>query len=388
MDKIYFPIFGSGLGHVTRIYGLAKYLREEGDEFRYSTFDEAFEFLEERGEKVQLCPSVDLKWNESGGFSSGSSIVRFPLLMHAFSKQIEFEKNNISDFDPDIVVCDSRLSAVFAARLKSTPVVTILNQFKILFPPRFRGGLGSRLLERISGNMLGLFWSLSDEILMPDLPPPYTISEANVTGSDVANRVRYVGFMSPKTIVSEDRIWKARASLELGNRPLVLIQISGPRATKTRLTEVAMESADQISKDCNVVISLGQPNGSIEPRKFANNSWLYEWCPIKDELFVLSDVIVARAGHTTISQCVDLGKPAVYVPISNHSEQIWNAEKCQKLGIGVELKSEDLSAKNLIGAVEGCLNDSRYAENVQKLKSVSDRYNGTQTAARIIRSYL
>ena len=64
--------------------------------------------------------------------------------------------------------------------------------------------------------MLGLFWSLSDEILMPDLPPPYTISEANITGSDVANRVRYVGFMSPKAIVSEDRMNKVKNNSRIG----------------------------------------------------------------------------------------------------------------------------------------------------------------------------
>ena len=108
---------------------------------------------------------------------------------------------------------------------------------------------------------------------------------------------------------------------------------------------------------------MAQPN----QESLQTNSWLYEWCPIKDELFALSDVIVARAGHTTISQCVDLGKPAIYIPISNHSEQIWNAEKCQKLGIGLELKSEDLTAKNLIGAVDVCLNDSRYEGECEEI---------------------
>ena len=79
-------------------------------------------------------------------------------------------------------------------------------------------------------------------------------------------------------------------------------------------------------------------------RRLANGAWLYDWCPVKDELFTLSDLVVARAGHSTIGQCIDAGKPAVLVPIHNHSEQIGNADKFSKLGLGLQIRSEDLDA--------------------------------------------
>jgi UDP:flavonoid glycosyltransferase YjiC (YdhE family) len=83
-----------------------------------------------------------------------------------------------------------------------------------------------------------------------------------------------------------------------------------------------------------------------------------------------------------------LGKPAVYVPIYNHSEQIWNAEKCARLGIGIELKSENSNADRLVECVESCINDSKYKHNAEKLKSISSQHNGLETTAGIIRSYL
>lgn len=382
------PVFGSGLGHATRILSLVNSLRRNGEEYLFSTFDEAYDFLGKQGEKVVRTPSITMMWNESGGFSARDSFVRFPLEILRFSKQIGFESRQISNFDPELVVSDSRLSAVIAAKAKRKSVVTVLNQFKILFPPRFRGNIGSRLFERIEGDILGLLWDLSDEVLMPDLPPPYTISEANATGCDVANRIRYIGFMSPKTTVSKRQLEVARSALSLQWRPLLFIQISGPAATKHQFERIALQAAPHLSKTCDVVISMGVPNGSIEPKKLSNGSWIYEWCPIKDELFQLADVVVTRAGHATVSQCIENRKPAVYVPIFNHSEQIWNSQKCQELGVGIQLRSEYLRVGTLIESVNRCLGDPGFKSNLERVNAISSRYDGIEEAARVIRSYL
>nr|MDG6921824.1 hypothetical protein [Nitrososphaerota archaeon] len=229
---------------------------------------------------------------------------------------------------------------------------------------------------------------LSDEVLMPDLPPPYTIGEANVEGLDVSNKVKFVGFITPNINLTDQRLQYARSLLSLDHRPLVLMQISGPSATRKQLAQIALESSNSLVNEYNVVISMGEPGGSTLPRKLSNNTWIFDWCPIKDELFSLSNAIVARSGHGTISQCINSGKPAVYVPISNHSEQIWNAEKCERLGIGLELRSELSSSKKLIECVETCLKDSRYVQNVEKLREISRQHNGLQNTIKIIRSYL
>jgi hypothetical protein len=43
------------------------------------------------------------------------------------------------------------------------------------------------------------------KILLTDLPPPYTIGETNVAGTDVSNIVTYIGFTTPSLEVGEDR---------------------------------------------------------------------------------------------------------------------------------------------------------------------------------------
>jgi UDP-N-acetylglucosamine--N-acetylmuramyl-(pentapeptide) pyrophosphoryl-undecaprenol N-acetylglucosamine transferase len=333
-------------------------------------------------------PSIDLKWSSEGGFSSRDSFVGFPRAILTFARQFGFESDMISRFKPNVVVSDSRLSPIFAARAKSIPIVTLLNQFKVLFPSRFRGKVLSGYYERISGNMLGLFWSLSDVVLMSDLPPPYTISEANIDGTNVSKIIRYVGFTSPKISAKEQDAEKVKKVLGFDSRKVVFIQISGPNATKKRFVDSAVAAARELSGRFDVVVSLGYPSGSSEPRRLAGGSWLYEWCPVKDELFFLSSAIVGRAGHGTIGQCINLGTPAVLVPIFNHSEQIANAEKYQKLGLGLELRSEHLSSARLEEAVEMCLEDQSFKKKSLTVMEVSKRYDGVDGVVRTIESYL
>lgn len=373
---------------MTRVQALADELKHPGDEFLYSSFDEGLDFLRMKGEKVCECPSIDLRWSDAGGFSSRGSFTRFPIALLTFSRQVAYEAEMISSFKPNLVICDSRLSGVLAARMRSYPVITILNQFKILFPPRFRKHLLSRAFENIEGNILGLLWTLSDEILMPDLPPPYTIGEANAKGTVSARRIKYVGFMINSSSISLSQRQKAISILGLDKRPLIFITISGPSATKARFVHASVEAAKILARKYNVVISLGQPDGSQLPNKLANNLWVYEWCPIKDELLSLAQVVVSRAGHVTISQCIDQAKPAVYVPIANHSEQLWNAIRCETLGIGAKITSETLTERTLVDSIELCATDSRISNSVEKLRSISMRQRGIETAKQIANSYL
>jgi len=385
--KVYFGVFGSGLGHVTRILEIAKLLPRQAFDLRYSSSGQGFSFLSTKGlgASSENSPPLDVEWATGGGFSSDRVLPGFPFMFNNFIKQVTFERRAIRKFDPNLVVSDSRLSALLAAWSMGYPVVTMLNQFKILFPPRFRGRLG-RFYERVAGDALGLMWSLSERVLVTDLPPPYTIGEENLAGSEVSNIVEYVGFTAPIVEMSPERVRRAKESLGLDNRPLVFCQISGPDATKGRFAETLLKSADLMTRKHNLVISMGYSGGSPEPRKLSNGGWLFDWCPIKDELFELSNVIVARAGHSTIGQCIDHVKPAVLVPIHNHPEQISNAEKFGELGLGVTMKSELLTPQNLIESVEKCATDPSYTKMLEVVCAVSKGYRGVEKCAEIIRS--
>ena len=61
----------------------------------------------------------------------------------------------------------------------------------------------------MNGEFLGLLWRLADRILVPDLPPPYTIAEDNIWGtSSVIKKIEYVGFTAPKSYITEEQLKK------------------------------------------------------------------------------------------------------------------------------------------------------------------------------------
>jgi UDP-N-acetylglucosamine--N-acetylmuramyl-(pentapeptide) pyrophosphoryl-undecaprenol N-acetylglucosamine transferase len=389
VHKIYFAVFGSGLGHATRALDIARRISANEDGIRFSCSGQGLRYIrthEPLADAVE-CPSLDVEWTEEGSFSGRDFMVHFPQMFRSFSRQVAFEAESISRFGPKVTVSDSRLSAVLASRSRSCPVVTMLNQFKVTLPPRYRGDALGRIYERIAGDVLGLLWSLSEQVLLTDLPPPYTIGEANVAGTDVSRIVRYVGFTSPGLEVSDDRLQKAREVLGFDGRPLVFFQISGPDATKKKFIDIVLRSVATLSGRYKVVVSMGYLGGSGEPKRIAGGALLYDWCPIKDELFALSAVLVGRSGHRTIGQCIDAGKPAVLVPIHNHSEQLGNAEKFQSLGLGIAISPGDLTPERLTAAVDACISDPGYRKSLESVRLVSERYRGVEKCAEIIRSY-
>ena len=389
MRRIYMAVFGSGLGHATRMLDLASLLVPDGRQIRFSSSGQGLSYIRTRMPEADAvgCPPLDVEWTEEGSFASRDFVVHFPFMLRSFLAQLAFESGSIAGFQPKVVVSDSRLSAVLAASARSYPVITMLNQFKVTLPPRYRGGAIGALYERIAGDVLGLMWSLSEEVLLTDLPPPYTIGESNVEGTDLSRIARYVGFTTPSLDVGEERLQKAREVLGYDKRPLVFFQISGPDATKQKFADIVLHSARALAEKYKVVISMGYLGGSAEPRTLAGGTLLYDWCPIKDELFYLSSVMVARSGHRTIGQCIDAGKPAVLVPIHNHSEQIGNAEKFQRLGLGVAILPGDLTPERLSASVDRCMTDPGYAKNLEAVGRVSSRYRGIEKCIEVIDSF-
>jgi len=124
------------------------------------------------------------------------------------------------------------------------------------------------------------------------------------------------------------------------------------------------------------------------PRKLSSTGWYYEWCPVRDEIFALSDLIVIRAGHAAISHAIQYGKPMVTIPIQNHGEQLGNSEKVERMKIGIRLEPSKTNAEQIAQAIHKILDDKSYTQNVEKLMELTDNYDGIKNALEIIRSFL
>lgn len=389
MAKAYFTPYGVGLGHASRMMMLAERLGDSDVDIRFSSFGEGAHYISMQGYECMTVPPVEFAWSIEGGFSVKYSISNIPLWFTNFPRQVRDEINNIIKYDPDIVVSDTRLSSLVASKILNIPSIVILNQVKLLLSPRLREFKICRTWEKMNGELVGHIWRIADRILVPDLPPPYTIAEQNTWDiSSVMKKLEYVGFTAPKSYITEAQLRETAAQLGIDrSKPIVFIHISGPLKTRIPIIRTSIEACKSLRPEIQYVISEGRPGGDIKPRKITRLGWYYEWCPIRDEIFAMSDVLVLRGGHTTISQAIQFGKPLITIPIENHSEQLGNSNKIAKIGIGIRLEANKIKANQITCAIHQLLDDNRFQQKAEELMRLTERLDGIDNIVKIVRSY-
>ncbi|HYY66463.1 MAG TPA: glycosyltransferase family protein [Nitrososphaeraceae archaeon] len=390
MAKAYLTPYGVGLGHASRLMMVAERLQNLEVDIKFSSFGEAAGYLTMHGYECVTVPPVEFVWSMKEGFSIRQSIANIPNWFTNFSRQLNNEARNITEYNPDIIISDSRLSSLVMAKFLEIPSVVILNQVKLLLSPRLREFRVARFFERMNGEILGVMWALADKILIPDLPPPYTIAENNIWDiSSVMGKLQYIGLTAPKLNVHQEQLCKVSQILGLDRaRPTVFIHISGPMETRLPIIRMVIDACKALYPEIQYIISEGRPGGDPKPKKLAGSGWYYEWCPVRDELFAMSNLVVLRGGHVAISQAIQFGKPIVTIPIENHGEQLGNSEKIAKIGIGVRLKTKQLKAKQLTDAIHQVLDDSRYKQRADVLMKLTQKLDGIDNIMKVVRSYI
>jgi UDP:flavonoid glycosyltransferase YjiC (YdhE family) len=380
-------MYGVGLGHASRMLLVANKLSDDAT-IEFSSFGDAVEYVRMHGFDCFPVPAIDFGWGTDSGFSIKESVRKLPRNFLRFTAQLRSEGRNIGRFRPDVVVSDTRLSSLFVAKTLDIPCITILNQIKLLLSPRLREVGAARLFEDMLGEVLGSLWSMSESVTIPDLPPPYTLSEENIwTVGSASNKLKYVGFMAPKPTISEEYVEKVSKLLGFDrSKPIVFAHISGPTPTKMSVLQKVINSFKD-NDAVQFVISEGKPNGDTVPRRM-KSGWYFEWCPVRDEIFAMSDLLIMRGGHSTLAQAIQYGKPVVAIPIENHGEQLGNAAKAQKIGLGLMLRQKGLEPEQISDAVEQVLNDSSFGSKAQMLMEIANKHNGTENIVEMVRSYL
>jgi UDP:flavonoid glycosyltransferase YjiC (YdhE family) len=385
----YFAPYGVGLGHASRLVMVADQLMQSGAGVKFSSYGEAASYVSLRGYECLTVSPVEFAWSMEGGFSVKNSLANIPLWFANFSRQVNQETRNMTAYNPDIVVSDSRLSPLVAGKLLKIPSVAVLNQVKLLLSPRLRDFAISRMFEDMVGELLGTMWALADRVLVPDLPPPYTIAAQNVwqIGS-AARKLEYIGFTSPRPHVNKEQVDKLAEQLGFDrSRPIVFVHVSGPMQTRPAMIRISLEAVKKLDPKIQFVISEGNPKGESVPKKVGESGWYYEWCPVRDEVFAMSDLMVLRGGHVALSQAIQFGKPVVTIPIENHGEQLGNSAKTAELGMGVMVHPKGIKPEQLADSIAQVLANPEYKKKAVELQKMAEKLDGIENIAKIIRSY-
>ena len=384
--KIYFAPCGIGLGHVGRCLPIAKRLAKENVEIMFSTYREGIGYVERENFPLLKAPPIGFQVKPDGSvdfrqtaINPGPFIASFTLL-----NQVGFELEAIGSIRPDIVVSDSRVSPLIAARLLGVPRICILNQFQMRVPRKKRFLRLSRLAESIVLAFIGLTWTMGNSVLIPDFPPPYTICAGNlVIPRAYRKSVKLIGPILPEHPNSLPTKEKLRQKLNLPmDKPIIFAPISGPTTEKAFVTGVLRKILLDFPSDYEIVVSYGDPNADTKPIRHGNVT-IYRWLPNRFEYLKACDVTIGRAGHGTITQCICYGKPMVIIPTPGHTEQLTNADQAKNLGVAKIVLQEMLDKEKLLKSVQQLL----LPETIQRAEEVQKealKHDGLENAAKAI----
>jgi UDP:flavonoid glycosyltransferase YjiC (YdhE family) len=384
--RIYFAPCGIGLGHVGRCVPIARKLQQKNAEILFSTYREGISQIEKEKLPLIRAPSIGFQVKPDGtidfkqtAINPGPFLASFTLL-----DQINAEIKAIEVFKPDIVVSDSRVSPLIAAKILGIPRICILNQFQVIIPRKKRFLRLARFADSITLTLIGKIWTSGNFVLIPDFPQPYTICAGNLNiPKFYRKKVKLIGPILPTSPDELPTKKELRKKLKLPlDKPVIFAPISGPIRERAYLTGILRKILLDFPEDYEIVMSLGYPNANDNPIHHSNLT-IYKWIPNRFEYLKACDLVISRAGHGTLTQCLCYGKPMILVPTPNHTEQISNAKQAEKLGAAEIIQQEKLDKERLLKSVQQIL-ESEAPQRLMEIQKEAAKYNGLENAVRII----
>jgi len=387
--RVYIAPCGLGYGHVSRCHVIAEELRRRGCDLLFSTYLEGVDYLRGYGHRVLESPSMSMETDAMGQIDLRRSAAKglIPVIPR-FLYQVGVETGYLRAYRPDVVISDTRLSPVFAAKLLGVPTLLILNQFQLIVPRSRRFFTLSRIADGALLTLIGRGWALSDVILIPDLPEPYTISLDSLRiPRAYRKRVRFIGAILPLQPGEVEGAEELRAVLEAEDRALIYASISGPRRERLPLIEELTKVFEAFPDDYRVVMSLGMVGGDSRPMRRGPLT-LIPWIEDRFRYLKACDLVVSRAGHETILQSICYGKPQILIPTPGHTEQYANARRARELGVAEVLEQFTLSRDRLLRTIRRMLSREAYGERLRSMASEVEMGGGVERALEAVEELL
>lgn len=168
------------------------------------------------------------------------------------------------------------------------------------------------------------------------------------------------------------------------DKPVILI-IGGSLGAAT-VNQAVRNVLPELLKDFQVIHLCGK-NKLDTSLQGVKGYVQYEY--IKDELkdlFVLTDIVISRAGANAICELLALHKPNLLIPLSasaSRGDQILNARSFERQGFSMVLEEEELTDESLLSAVHQ-LYDNR--AQYKKAMTVSGQQDSIDTIIELIES--
>ena len=370
--KILFATGGTG-GHINPALAVAGYIREN-----YPKAEILFVGTADRME-AQLVPTAgyDFKTIEIQGFSRE---LNFEGLKHNIKtvnllfKSEGQAKKIIEDFKPDVVIG-------FGGYV-SGPVLSVAARMGIPTAVHeqnaFPGVTNKNLAKKVDVVMLTA--PEAEKLLKPKNP-------CVVTGLPIRGE-----------IISANKEF-ARAEMKLDSRPLILSMGGslGARAINEAVKYLILHRFEK--KDCYYLHATGKAGASMiddigKDVDLNTNPqiMLREYINDMDRCLAAADLVVCRAGASSLSEIQALGKPSILVPYPYAAEnhQYYNAKTMSDRDAAILIEEKDFMGERLLSEVEKLLSKperlKKMGENARAMAILDASQRITECVCKIVKN--
>lgn len=290
-----------------------------------------------------LIPSLGYRYEglEVSGFKRKLSFSNVKTITNFFGA-IKKAKIIIKDFNPDIVIgCGGYVTAPVIYAAKKLGKKTFIHEQNSVV------GLANKFLSKYTDKV-----GVSFESTIKDFPT----GKAILTGNPCSEKA-----LSIKKATKE--------SLEIDkNKKLVLIVMGslGSRSINDKIFSFVDNFKD---KNYSVIIVTGNNYyEKVKDGKYPSNVKVVPFIYEMPSVMKITDLMVTRAGASTMSEITALEVPSIFVPspyvTNNH--QYKNAMDLVNSNAGIILEEKDFTGDKLIELIDNTLNDNK------KLKEIKD----------------
>lgn len=388
---------GNWLAHTSRAYEVAKVLREMEYEILFAGEGAYMNMPKEEGFPVFPIKTLPPDRMLACARRSRLNWYNYDLIKTLVAEELEL----FDQIKPDLVLSDFRLSLSTSCELANIPLAAIINAswtnyssvrvkapehliytkifgkgLVTLFSPGFKNFIltfDARPIKKFRREK-GLsprknifdFWR-GDFNIVTDIPE-YAPTK------NLPKNYQYIG-----PIAWEPKIESPEWLDKLDSNKTTLYFTMGSTGNPY-FFEQAVEIFGNTDYQCVMTTA-----GLIELTNIPENFFVASYVP-GSKIMEKCDMVICQGGNGTIYQALQNGVPIIGIPTMHDQE--FNLDQVEKLGAGIRLSELKYKPKHLTEAVTQILSQAHFKENSLKLKKILEEYNGSQTGAMLVSSYL
>lgn len=276
-------------------------------------------------------PKENMLWNVA---------LKLPQLLSTFVKEQQMVKLLLRKNKIKAVISDNRYGCFHP----DIPSILITHQVYPIIPlPSVEKSVHKYILHLI--NQFNVCW-------IPDMPDE---------SSSLAGKLAHPATLNARFIGPLSRLFPQ----EIDTNPFykVLFLLSGPEPQRTFLESKIRDQVRDING--NFALVQGLPNKADNPTINEGNLHVFPYLQADElsKLIANSDIVLCRAGYSTLMDLAFFGKKAIFIPTPGQTEQIYLADQLHKANRGVTVSQDQFMLAETIEKAEKTVGLPSYKSN-------------------------